>query len=319
MRAIHSGRARATVSASASSRVRGAPAAGGSTSAPGTAPPGAFTVDARETRRASCSATREAVARRWAGGDPRERSRRARSAPSARTSSESRAVKRAARAAPTTGEAARSARPSGGSRGREARARPKGVAAPASSMAPNARSLAPAAFHAPAGGASSRASPVASGAPHTAACKRAPVRSWTAMPGADWAGRREKSTGSMTRTAMPGPRRAARPARCSRRAREAGTVASWEIPRAASRRGSRAREASTTTRTPGTVSDDSARDVESTMRRREPGDRAASCWAALRRPWRGSTSAPGALMRERTRSISATPGRNTSRSPSLPA
>ena len=133
-------------------------------------------------------------------------------------------------------------------------------------MAPKEDKRSPAACHVPAGGASSKARS-STGVPHAATCKRASVRSCVAMPGADWAGLRAMSTGSMTRTAMPGPVRAARPARCSKRASEAGTVTSEDNERPASKRGSRARPASTTTDTPGTVSDDSAIEVERITRR----------------------------------------------------
>ncbi|MFD7598150.1 AMP-binding protein, partial [Kitasatospora sp. NPDC059812] len=54
------------------------------------------------------------------------------------------------------------------------------------------------------------------------------------------------------------------PARCRAAAREARTVVREPRPRAWSVRGSRASPESTTTRTPGTVSDDSATDVAST-------------------------------------------------------
>ena len=147
-------------------------------------------------------------------------------------------------------------------------------------MAPKEDKRSPAASHMPAGGASSKARS-STGVPHAATWRRASVKSCVAIPGADWAGLRATSTGSMTRTATPGPVRAARPARCSRRASEAGTVTSDDRERPASKRGSRARPASTTTDTPGTVSEDSAIDVDRMTRRALAGDRARSCSAAL--------------------------------------
>ena len=83
------------------------------------------------------------------------------------------------------------------------------------------------------------------------------------------------------------------------------------MPRRASRLGTRARPASTTVRTPGTVTDDSATLVATIMR--GPACRSArSCSAGDWPPWRGNTgtsvirpsSAQHAVM-------SRTPGRNT--------
>ena len=92
------------------------------------------------------------------------------------------------------------------------------------------------------------------------------------------------------------------------------------MERATSRRGSRASVESTTTRTPGTVSEDSATFVATTTRRRPSGlgARAASWALAGRRPCSGRTSTfPGALARRRetTSSTSRAPGRKTSTSP----
>ena len=185
-------------------------------------------------------------------------------------------------------------------------------------MAPREDRRCPAASHVPAGGASSRASS-STGVPHEATWRRASVRSCVAIPGADCAGLRATSTESMTRTAIPGPVRAARPARCSRRASAAGTVTSEERPRPASKRGSRASPASTTTDTPGTVSEDSAMDVERMTRRSAAGESARSCSAALSCPCSVRTGMSPRRRFPRTVSISPTPGRNTRTEPSVEA
>ena len=92
------------------------------------------------------------------------------------------------------------------------------------------------------------------------------------------------------------------------------------MERATSRRGSRASVESTTTRTPGTVNDDSATFVATTTRRRPAGLRArAASWAlAGRRPCSGRTSTPAGTAprrRETTPSTSRAPGRKTRTSP----
>lgn len=104
------------------------------------------------------------------------------------------------------------------------------------------------------------------------------------ISGAGNRGRRASSASVQQRYTTPGASRPARPARCRAAAREARTVVSALSPRAWSTLGSRARPASTTTRTPGTVSDDSATEVASTTLRRAPGASTASCTAAGARP-----------------------------------
>ena len=92
------------------------------------------------------------------------------------------------------------------------------------------------------------------------------------------------------------------------------------MPVRGSNRGTRARPASTTMRTPSTVSDDSAMSVLSTTRRRPAGDgRSARSWSASgsapasgrTSTWSGSASLSSAS----TRRISPMPGRNASTSP----
>ena len=100
---------------------------------------------------------------------------------------------------------------------------------------------------------------------------------------------RSCSTGGRPRLARCGRpgRRAVRPT-----PRLVATVVSRVMPVRGSKRGSRARPASTTTRTPSTVSEVSAMSVESTTRRRPGGDGASarSCSAKDNAPASGWTS-----------------------------
>ena len=108
---------------------------------------------------------------------------------------------------------------------------------------------------------------------------------------------------------MPGPWRAARPARCSADAREQDTFTSPDIPRPASRRGSRDSPESMTSRTPGTVREDSASDVDTMIRGLPPGSRpetARSCSAGPIWPCSSRTSA---------RAPAAQPGRHVGHLP----
>ncbi len=173
---------------------------------------------------------------------------------------------------------------------------------------------------APPGGISSNASPDASGSPQHATCNANAVRSATLISGDGYRGRRASSASAQHRYTAPGASRPARPARCRPAACDARTVVSALRPRAWSTRGSRASPESTTTRTPGTVNDDSATDVASTTRRRSPGASTASCTAAGARPCTWSTSTPSSPPScPATRAISPTPGRKHSTSPSRSA
>ena len=91
------------------------------------------------------------------------------------------------------------------------------------------------------------------------------------------------------------------------------------MSRPRSRRTSRDSPASTTRCTPGTVRDDSASAVETTIRGGSPGRRppvARSCWAAGSRPWSGRTSTPSTspCRRATVSSTSRAPGTKTSAS-----
>ena len=212
-----------------------------------------------------------------------------------------------------------SARASRGSTGTLAITRPRAVARPSSVVAPSSRSVCRAVARACSGGWSSRARSRTSSLPQQAASSANAVRSAVAISGSGWSARRACSSFDQQRSTAPGPRRPARPARCSAAALLTATVTSDESPRRWSVRGSREKPASTTTRTPGTVSDDSATAVETTTRRRGPSLSARSCSAPGRRPCRGRTSASTSCSRRMVASTSATPGTKTSTSPSCSA
>ncbi len=95
-----------------------------------------------------------------------------------------------------------------------------------------------------------------------------------------------------SRYATPGSVRPARPARWSADERLVVTVVSRLSPVRASKRGSRARPASITIRTPSTVSDVSAMSVDNTTRRRPAGDgaNARSCSSSESAPASAYTS-----------------------------
>ena len=96
-----------------------------------------------------------------------------------------------------------------------------------------------------------------------------------------------------------------------------------EKPLLGSKRGSRASPLSTTTRTPGNVTEDSATLVASTMRRRPSGSGASAsvCCSSGNSPCSGSkrtspaATAGSVASARRASPISRWPGRNTSRSP----
>ena len=98
----------------------------------------------------------------------------------------------------------------------------------------------------------------------------APVRSLVSTAGGAAAGALAYCSAVRQRYTVPGPSRPARPARWVMDAWDAVSVTSTDMPREVSRREMRARQESTTTRTPGTVREDSATSV-ATMTRRAPG------------------------------------------------
>ena len=112
------------------------------------------------------------------------------------------------------------------------------------------------------------------------------------------------------------------PARWSADERDTATVASRARPRRRSARGTRARPASTTARTLGTVRLDSATAEDRTTRRcpsdLAAGSRTRRCSASGIVPWSSATSADvrRSARTDATRRISPRPGRNTSTSPS---
>ena len=119
---------------------------------------------------------------------------------------------------------------------------------------------------------------------------------------------------------MPGPCRAARPARCVAVACDARTVSRRVVPVRGSKRASRLQPASMTTRTPSSVRDVSAIALATTMRRRpsSSGRSAKRCCAPSTLPCSGRTIASGSVSESlsQARSISRIPGRKASRSPS---
>ena len=207
-------------------------------------------------------------------------------------------------------------RASRGSAGIADTARPRAVGCPSASTAPSAASVACATVIAAAGGRSSSARPTPSGLPQHASSSANAVRSAVRISGSGCATRRAWSCADQHRYTAPGPSRPARPARCSADARLTPTVTRPASPRRWSVRGSRESPASTTSRTPGTVSDDSATAVETTTRRRGPVASARSCTCAGRRPCRGRTSIPSSPpSRRATPSTSPAPGTKTRTSP----
>ena len=144
-------------------------------------------------------------------------------------------------------------------------------------------------------------------------------RRWRSRaPGAGRGGCARPPTSSGT--PRPAPRAPARPARCSAAARLTGTVTRPASARRWSVRGRRARPASTTTRTPGTVSDDSATAVEHHRPgAARPALSARSCSALGSRPCSARTSASTPARRRTTPATSPTPGTKTRTSPSCSA
>ena len=157
--------------------------------------------------------------------------------------------------------------------------------------APNDTNNASACCHATCGGASNHST-----GPQQATCRRASVRSRVLISGELNAAACAYSASDMQRTTRPGASRPARPARWSMLDRAADNVTNPDIPRPASRRGTRANPLSTTVRTPGTVTEDSAIDVATITRPTAPscppGRSAASCSREDCRPCNGTTRGP---------------------------
>ncbi|CAB4818999.1 unannotated protein [freshwater metagenome] len=197
--------------------------------------------------------------------------------------------------------------------------RPLSVMRPSVSTAPNRLRSSPACCRLRAGGGSAQRSS-STGVPQAANSKASPARSTWVISGSRCARRVPCSSLLQSRYAAPGSTRPARPARWSAEARLMATVVSLVIPVRWSTLGTLACPLSTTTRTPSTVSDDSAMSVASTTRRRPAGDGASarSCSAGESAPANGYTSTIGGTVPSSipsTRRISGNPGRNTSRSP----
>ena len=161
--------------------------------------------------------------------------------------------------------------------------RPSGVRRPASS-APSWSSRAFAAARAPWGGASGKGRS-AGGVPQAAQSSARPESSASRISGRSKAGRPRCSASLHRRMATPGASRPPRPARCSAAARLMRIVSRRVRPVDGSSRGARRQPPSTTMRTPGTVSEVSAMEVESTTRRLSAGRSALSCSAGGRSPW----------------------------------
>ena len=154
-----------------------------------------------------------------------------------------------------------------GSRGSVTNSSPSSVMFPSASSAPNWRSVAKAAAALFWGKGSGSARPSPMGAPQAETSSSAPVRSLVWIAGAANSGKRAHSCALIRRNTVPGPSRPARPARCTQLAWAADSVTRTDMPREESRRETRDRHVSTTTRTPGTVIEDSATSVAKMTRR----------------------------------------------------
>ena len=160
-----------------------------------------------------------------------------------------------------------------------------------------------------------------SGVPQAAISNTGPHKSAWVISAGKCARRVESSIRLHKRYATPSFTRPARPLRCSALARDDVTVTSSVNPVRESRRGVRARPASTTMCTPSTVRDVSAISVLRTTRRRPLAlaFSAASCSAKGKAPARRKTSTCAGTRSCSTlwaRLISPIPGRKTSMSPS---
>ena len=163
---------------------------------------------------------------------------------------------------------------------------PSGVMAFVSVSAPSRRSRSRAAFIAPGGGASTKRR---SSLPHAANSNARAPSSTSAISGRRCGSSRCDC--GHRRYAQPSATRPARPARWSAEACEMWVTSRREKPLFGSYEGSRASPLSTTTRTPGSVTDDSATLVASTTRRRPWGSgcRASDCFSTGSSPCRAST------------------------------
>ena len=208
-----------------------------------------------------------------------------------------------------------------GESGRRATARPCSVKCPSPSSAPMRFSNAIASAHAGLGGGSSHANAPGSLAPQAARSSARPERSASRISGRSNSGNERVSPSLHKRQHTPGSSLPARPARCVIEAWLARTVSNRDNPSAGSNRGRRAKPASTTMRTPSIVKLVSAIEVANTTLRRPAGEGAiAASWSAGPiAPYSGRISTLGSPMLARktsaVRSISRTPGKNTSALP----
>ena len=197
------------------------------------------------------------------------------------------------------------------------------MSAPPASSAPSSPSSSSPRRTAASGGGSTQRSRAGSSTPQARSCSTSDARSAVCSSGSSASGRWRCSASAHSRYATPGAVRPARPRRWSALARLAAWVDSTGSPVATSTRTCRRRPASTTTRTPGTVTELSATLVASTTRRARPTAAGASTrsWSSAGTdPCNSSTSTP-AVARDRAssraqRRSSPRPGRKTSTSPS---
>ncbi len=202
-------------------------------------------------------------------------------------------------------------------------ARPCPVTRPLASSAPSAMSSLRASASMPGLGGVRKASPSPLPAPQSASSSASGARSATSISAGGKAASAPSSPLVHMRKHSPGATRPARPQRWAASALETRSVTSRAMPLPGSNRARRASPASTTTRTPGMVSEVSAIEVASTTRRRPAGAGLSAARWALKSsaPYSGSASASAGRTGARAasaRRISPSPGRNTSTSPSVP-
>ncbi len=210
----------------------------------------------------------------------------------------------AARAPPPTLVSTRARR---GCRGKRRRLRPRGVTRP-SCTAPR-RASRSRACRSRSGAGASYQSKWKGSPPQPSTSNSAFARSIRCTSGSRWG--RRRSLGSQRRTAVPGPVRPARPARCSAESQEMRSVSRRSIPFSGSKRRTLCSPASTTSVTPSMVSEVSAMLVARMTFRSSLSARAASCSRISRLPWSGNTLA-GRDEADRSRAtsrISLAPGR----------
>ena len=285
-------------------------------------PAGAASRGSRRRRRycAAARRMRESAPRSAPGasGPSRSATSAGASGPRIGSRSSSRAASSAASAASPASRAVSIIAASRGCAPSRAIALPCPVIRPLSSSAPSSVSSATPAARAPSGGGSGKGRS-AGAVPQAAQSSTRPESSACMISGCSCAGRPRCSASVQSRIATPGASRPARPARCSAAARLMRSVSSRVRPVPASRRGARRNPPSTTTRTPGTVSEVSAIDVASTTRLVSAGRSARSCSAWGSSPCSGNTSAPHPASAASVRRISPMPGRKARMSPASPA